>query len=618
VIYQRGPALTEWYYDTTWGLEQGFTLLRRPAGDDSQASPLVLELSLSGTLRPHLQDQTLLLCDSTGQVVARYSGLYAYDANGQNLPARLALAGDSLRILVDDIAAHYPITIDPWVQEAKLLASDAGAGDGFGCSVAIDGDTVVVGALADDMGSNADQGSVYVFQKPGSGWVNMTQTAKLTASDGAAGEHFGQSVALNGDTVVVGAVDPTSDSDLGSVYVFQKPGGGWADLTETVKLTASDGEAGDGFGCSVAIDGDTVVVGAPGDFPFGSVYIFKRPPSGWATTSAYDAKLNAGDMTEGGSFGASVGISADTVAVGAYRAVYVFEKPGDGWTTTSVYDAKLTASDGEALDGFGNSLSISLDTVAVGAYLDNIGSNDKQGSAYVFQKPEGGWVNMTQMAKLTASDGAGDDYFGYSVSISADTVVVGAVLDDIGSVSATGSAYVFKKPGGGWSNMTETAKLTASDAISGDYFGCSIAISGLIIVVGAKEGSMQGGSAYVFSGPLPPPSIAKDLMTHDFGTSGVSIDFNVWNDGQGVLSYNVSIIEGSDYFSVSPSNGTSTGISDKKTHTIVVNRSDIPRDQIVTGKVQIASSEADDGPQFINLSAKKGKAIPWLMQLLGD
>ena len=166
-------------------------------------------------------------------------------------------------------------------QIAKLTASDGAAYDRFGCYVAISGDTAVIGAYEDDMGSNTDQGSVYLFVKPESGWADMTQTAKLTASDGAAGDYFGISVGISSDRVVVGARynDIGSNADQGSAYIFIKPAEGWTNMTQSAKLTASDGAAQDRFGNSAVIDGDTVVVGAylndiGSNADQGSAYVF--------------------------------------------------------------------------------------------------------------------------------------------------------------------------------------------------------------------------------------------------------------------------------------------------------------------------------------------------------
>jgi len=271
IEYTRGASLTEWYLNTSWGLEQGFTL-HTPPTSSSPGDSLILEMTLSGTLTPRLQDTTLLLCDATGETILRYTGLTAVDATGNTLPARLALQGETLRIIVDDTAATYPITIDPWVQKAKLTAGDGAASDHFGYPVSISGDTVVVGAAGDD----SDKGSAYVFEKTGNNWI---KTAKLTASDGAAGDYFGYSVSISGDTVVVGAV--ADNTYQGSAYVFEKPlFGGWQDTSTAAKLTASDGAADDKFGRSVAIKGNTVVVGADGDDSYqGSAYIFKLTPS---------------------------------------------------------------------------------------------------------------------------------------------------------------------------------------------------------------------------------------------------------------------------------------------------------------------------------------------------
>jgi len=499
--YKRGASLSEWYLNTPWGLEQGFTVNNKPSTQKDIPSSLILELTLSGTLKPSLQGNTLLLSDSTGQTCIRYTGLYAFDKEGKTLDSRLALKGDILRILIDDSMASYPITIDPWVQKDKLTVWFGKTGDYFGSSVAIDGDTVVVGAPQDDFGGNTDQGSAYVFEKSGNSW---TRTGELIPNDGEDYDYFGSSVAIDGDTVVVGAPHGFHNSPYqGSAYVFKKSGNIWY---QTAKITASDGVANDSFGVSVAIDGHHVVVGASRDYVFdwrvpGSAYVFSYmylpvypPVYLWTQT----AKLTESDGAMRNEFGGSVSISGDTVVVGAayddsnQGSAYVFEKPGISWVNMTP-TAKLTASDPAINDLFGYSVSISGDTVVVGA----IGDDDK-GSAYVFEKPGVGWVNMTPTANLMANNGADSTCFGISVSISGDTVVVGAAYDG----SNQGSAYVFEKPGISWVNMTPTAKLTASDGAADDHFGRSVAIDGDTVVVGVAGddfgGNTNQGSAYVF------------------------------------------------------------------------------------------------------------------------
>ena len=528
VIYVRG-GLEEWYVNRPTGLEQGFTLAAAPRRAADAAGLLRLEMSVLGATGEAVGD-TIRFTDGDGETRLSYGGLVAWDATGRELPVGMSLVENRLILEVDDHAAVYPLTVDPVIlnEAAKLTASDGAAGDFFGWSVAVSGDTVVVGArLDDDNGPNS--GSAYVFVEPGGGWAgSLTQTAKLTASDGAAVDIFGESVAVSGDTVVVGAPrDDDNGSASGSAYVFVKPGGGWAgSLTQTAKLTASDGADGDQFGESVAVSGDTVVVGAQlnddNGTSSGSAYVFVKPGGGWAGSLTQTAKLTASDGAAGDQFGWSVAVSGDTVLVGAQLnddnstssgSAYVFVKPGGGWAGSLTQTAKLTASDGAAGDQFGYSVAVSGDTVVVGALFDDDNGRDS-GSAYVFVEPGGGWAgSLTQTAKLTASDGAAGDQFGESVAVSGDTVVVGALFDDDNGTSS-GSAYVFVKPGGGWAgSLTQTAKLTASDAAANDLFGRAVVVSGDTVVVSAlfdDDNGFNSGSAYVF-GPAGPVEVTIDI-----------------------------------------------------------------------------------------------------------
>lgn len=373
------------------------------------------------------------------------------------------------------------------------------AGGGLGYSVAISGDVVVVGA--------PDRDAAYVFFKRGSGWTNTGYAAKLTASDNVAGDQFGAAVAISGDTVVVGApfAEIGGKDVQGAAYVFVRPPTGWAgNLTQTAKLTASDGATGDEFGASVAVSGATVIVGAPfaaigSKYAQGAAYVFVN------TTQA--AKLTASDGAAGDAFGASVAIRGDVVLVGApwhdiganpdQGAAYAFVKPGGGWANMT-QTAKLTASDG-ATDKFsaelGIAVAISGDTAVAGAWLADVGANLNQGAAYVFIKPGSGWGNMTQTGKLTSSQTDADE-FGVSVATDGSTVVVGSPIANGGR----GAGYVFVRPGGGWGNMTQNARLTSSDA-DADGFGASVAISGTTIVVGAPSGNSGNGAGYVFARP---------------------------------------------------------------------------------------------------------------------
>jgi hypothetical protein len=372
----------------------------------------------------------------------------------------------------------------------KLVASDAAASDNFGRSVAVDGGTIVIGAHGkDDL-----TGAAYVRRAS-----DGEELAKLMASDAAAGDKFGYSVAIAGDTVVVGALEAGTG---GRVYVFQKSLLG-STYDQVATLAAATAEAGDQFGASVAIasglTGATIVVGAPGsDGGRGAAHVFQKSMAGG--TFELVVTRSADDAAAGDNFGYSVAIDGDTVVVGAHKdddggtnsgSVYVF----DATDATDVGMIKLTASDAASSDQFGICVDIAGDTVVVGANCDDDGGTNS-GSVYVFRTSDGG-ASYGQVAKLTASDAAGHEYFGKSAAIAGDTVVVGARMDDDGGYDS-GSAYVYRPSD---DSYDQVAKLTASDAAQNDYFGFSVAIDGGTVVVGAygdDDGGSTSGSAYVF------------------------------------------------------------------------------------------------------------------------
>jgi hypothetical protein len=445
-----------------------------------------------------------------------------------------------LLLRLDDQGARYPLMIDSFVQKAKLTASDKAEHDYFGISVAVSGDVVVVGAYSADTGEKEDSGVAYVFVKPDGGWGDMTQTARLTASDKADYDCFGNSVAISGNVIVVGAesADPGGIMDAGAAYIFVKPGADWKNMTQTAKLTVSNKAESDHFGGSVAISGNVIVVGvlfadSGGIRDAGAAYIFVKPGGGWSDM-IQTAKLTASNKQAEDWFGYRVSISGDEVVVGATRvdpggktdagAAYVFVKPGSGWVNMT-QTAKLTASDKRANDWLGFSVSFSGDVVVVGARYADPGGTTDAGAAYVFVKPVGGWINMTQTARLTASDKVKNDQFGFSVAISGEVVVVGAFFADPGGTNEAGAAYVFVKPSCGWENKTQTSKLIASDKRATDGFGYSTAVSTDVIMVGAMNADqgnlLHAGAAYVF----------ENLTIKNFHSQGVN-DGDILESGE--------------------------------------------------------------------------------------
>ena len=392
------------------------------------------------------------------------------------------------------------LEIDPGVFK-KLLASDGATNDTFGTSVAVsaDGSTVVVGATGDDdKGSNS--GSAYIFTKQANG--SYLQTQKLLASDGAAGDRFGHSVAVSGDglTVVAGAYqDDDKGSNSGSAYIFTKQADG--SYLETQKLLATDGAANDRFGSSVAVtaDGLTVVAGAYQDDDkgsnSGSVYIFTKQANG---SYLETQKLVASDGAMDDYFGWSVAVSGDgsTVVVGSYKdddkgtdsgSAYIFTKQADG---SYLETQKLLATDGAAGDRFGYSVAVSGDgsTVVVGATGDDDKGADT-GSVYIFTKEVDGSYFETH--KLLATGGRSGEEFGWSVAVSRDgsTVVVGAHKSDT-SVKTYGAAYTFTKQPD--KSYLQTHKLSPPGYASSNHFGKSVAISNTSVAVAANANGFRG------------------------------------------------------------------------------------------------------------------------------
>ena len=372
-----------------------------------------------------------------------------------------------------------------WTQ-ATLTALDGNDGDEFGRSVALDGDTAVVGAPGADKGVAGEgqvtgTGAAYVFIRDSAG--SWTQPAKLTANDAEANDQFAYSVAVYDDTVVIGAhQDDDGGAESGSIYVFTKPAnGGWTSTTNAVKLTAPDAAAGGYYGNSVAINGNTIVVGA---HKADSAYAITKPSSDanddgsidWQDWDALDADgkaaltaaLTAFNATAGDEFGISVAIDGNTIVVGAHEAdsAYAITKPSsdannDGsidWADWDSLDADrkaaltatLTAFDATAGDEFGISVAVSGDTIVVGAHKDD-DKGDESGSVYVFTKPAAGWDTTTETAKIIDQDGAEDDQFGSSLAVDGNTVLIGARGDG----SNEGAAHIMGIPS--WTDISDSA-----------------------------------------------------------------------------------------------------------------------------------------------------------------
>jgi hypothetical protein len=459
-----------------------------------------------------------------------------------------------------------------WIQEQKLLASDGAVFDRFGFSVSLSGDNAVIGAPGDD-DNGIGPGSAYVYRFDGSTWV---QEQKLLASDAAESDSFGRSVAISGEATVIGA--PNNDDhgmNSGSAYVYRFDGSTWI---EEQKLLASDASEFDRFGRSVSVDGDVTMIrgqetyvyrfdgsswveeqvlvdpGGANHNPFTSEVSvsvsgdtgvigapFDRNPKGHDTGAAYVYRFNGStwiaeqtlfpfDGSPSDFFGNSVSVNGDTVVIGARNSdvAYVFRFDGRTWIEEQQllpsdfvlsFSCSVSVSGDAALMGaansayvyrfdektwieeqellvaspmFGSSVSVEGDYAVIGAPYD-LDNGIMFGSAFIYGFDGSQWFLDH---KLLASDATPGDAFGSSVAVSGDVVVVGAP-DDNDNGSDSGSAYVFRQKNTTW---VQEQKLLASDGDANDHFGISVSISGNVVVIGAfsDDDNDYSGSAYVY------------------------------------------------------------------------------------------------------------------------
>lgn len=573
LVVSRGDRVEEWFVNHAHGLEQGWTL----STPLDETGLVRLELGVRGGLEPSVSPGSVAFSDADSLPLLTYAGLKSWDATGRPLDSRFVEDGSgAFAIEVDVKGAAYPVTIDPTVQNAYLKHSHSDEEDLFGRAVAIDGNTAVVGAYLEDSAAttiNGDasdntapaRGAAFVYFRSGNTW---TQQAYLKASVTTA--RFGSSVAISGDTIVVGAAnDSTAASVAGGAYVFVRNGNTW---TEQAFLSADNADPADGFGDSgIAIDGDTIAVGATGEGSIatgvsptgsadndasgaGAVYVFTRNTGVW-TRQAY---LKASNTGAGDTFGESVSLSGETLVVGASEedsngqgvdapqnnelgnrsgAAYVFVRNTGVWTQ----QAYLKSGNSEAEDRFGRSVSISGDRIAVGASRESSnaagvngdGSNNlaaASGAVYVFVRASNVW---TQEAYLKVSPAGSFHEFGRHVAISGDLLLAGAPFENSslggvdpspanGSLTFAGAAYLFSRSGGNWGQVNY---LKASTPGEEDQFGTVVAISGTTALIGVptEDSNANGiggdetdntapnaGAAYLFDldGSFVPPGPA--------------------------------------------------------------------------------------------------------------
>jgi hypothetical protein len=399
----------------------------------------------------------------------------------RSLASALACFSCAASVHAASVHAADPLIGDAlaWLDEQKVTASDGNANSYFGSAVSIEGGTAAIGADGD---ANF-KGAVYMFKDTGGIW---SEGQKIAAADGAGGEQFGYRTALEGNTLVVGAFSATVDGNAaqGAAYVFTN-GGTWS---QTAKLIADDGGVFENFGAAVALDGETVVIGANGafvnDVPQGAAYVFTGSGASWTQRQ----KLVADDGTDYDNFGMTTAVKGGVAFVGSplapvdgnngAGAVYLYTESGGTWTQTQ----RITASDGAANDSFGMGLAFDGTTLIVGAT-----SNEGIGAAYVFTESGGTW---TEAQKLVPDDGASGDSFGNAISISGSRVLIGADIATIDGDTSRGAVYLFTNSG------------IAGDGTTDDFFGAALALDGKTALIGTPHPTIDGntwqGAAYFF------------------------------------------------------------------------------------------------------------------------
>jgi uncharacterized membrane protein len=357
-----------------------------------------------------------------------------------------------------DAGAAYLYRLEPgapgepaaWEQVAKLTASDGGWTDAFGFAVAISGDHVAVGAPNDDDACPGDpfcnSGAVYIFERNAGGPDAWGEIAKIVPADTSAHDLFGRAVALDGDVLVVGGVQPAAaTTEPGSTHVFRRTGGAtWDEITQ---LTPPDGIAGDAFGYAVAVEGDLVVVAA------------RHHDDGGADSGA----------------------------------AYVYEQAAlDDWS----FRAKLVASDPTTEDEFGHDVAVSGARVLVGSRYSDLPGALQAGAAYLFERDAGGADQWGQVAKLTAPTPEASGWYGFSVGLQDDLAFVGAPASDVAAPDG-GAVFVHERDASGAGAWGRSAELTAADVEAGDVYGIAVAAAPSATIVGARGEDSDAGAAYV-------------------------------------------------------------------------------------------------------------------------
>jgi hypothetical protein len=551
VVYRHG-SLTELYRNGPYGLEQAFTVGRRPGAG---VGSLVLALGLAGSLSARQAGSQIVFRGASGAPALRYGQLSTLDATGRQLPSHMQIRNGTLQLLIDDSGARYPLRIDPFFQQGVKLTGGEESGKGeFGGSAALsaDGNTALIGGPTD----NANVGAAWVFTRSGSTWEQ--QGPKLTGGEESGKGRFGFRVALSADgsTALIGG--PVDNAEAGAAWVFTPSGSTWEQ--QGPKLTGGE-ESGKGeFGAGVALSGDgsTAVIGGGGDNSgAGAAWAFTRTESTWAQQGP---KLTGAGEVGAAHLGFRVALSEDgnTALIGGggdngnAGAAWVFTRSEATWEQQG---SKLTGGEESGAGHFGYSVALSADGSI--ALVGGLADSNEIGAAWAFTRTESTWEQ--QGPKLTGAGEVGKGLFGYSVALSGDGK--SALIGGGGDNTSVGAAWPFTRTGSTWE--PEGAKLTGSGEVGKGLFGYSVALSSdaTTALIGGAGDNSAVGAAWVFANVLQAPTVvtgAASAVTQSSATLNATVNPNGATVSDCHFNYGTSTSYGSSVpCTTLPGSGTS-------------------------------------------------------------
>jgi len=499
----KRKGITEWYDNREEGIEHGFDIENRPDGEGK----LVISMKVENGYVEETSTGAAIFVEGVKR--AFYKDLFVIDSSGKKELGKITAKGDEIQLKIDDSSLTYPIIVDPLITTAMVLkrtGSNSSLNSLFGMAIDMSHDTIAAATYATD----ATEGEVYIFQRDQGGTDQWQEVTIITPADTTPVYGFGQSVAIDGDNVIVGApFTNESGTYSGAAYIFSRNHGGMNNWGQVKKITPTDLGMFNHFGKGVDIHGDKAVVGAYGtNFGIGSAYIFEQNLFGTNNWGLRKKITSAVVTVVSWSFGKSVAIYNDTVVVGGgyfdapgytdSGIVALFEKDHGGanfWGETVNFGATVSAD----YIHFGSDVDIFGDYLAIGA--PTFGQGSENSAVHVYKRDSLSWNFVRKLESLQTSPV--DGRFGHSIKLFEEELLIGSSTSVVGG-STNGQAYLFNKNEGGADNWGVVETFYAFDGESGDSFGMDIAFSdqGVVVSSSHSDGKDAYNTGHIYIKPL--------------------------------------------------------------------------------------------------------------------